>query len=86
MVQAWVAHFVTPLKCISMTSMTDVSRVRNHTKITNHLTNTITMVLEPLTFQRRGFDEPMPPEGWKALHMFALMPPSKRFNRFKKLM
>ena len=28
-------------------------------------------------FQRRGFDEPMPPEGWVALRMFVPMPPSK---------
>ena len=36
--------------------------------------------------QRRGFNEPMPPEGWAALHMFVLMPLLKRFNRFNKLM
>jgi hypothetical protein len=35
--------------------------------------------------QRRGFDEPMPPEGWAALHMFVPRPPLKRFNRFNKL-
>ena len=36
--------------------------------------------------QRRGFDEPMPPERWLALRMFVPMPLSKRFNRFNKLM
>jgi hypothetical protein len=36
--------------------------------------------------QRRGFDEPTPPEGWAALRMLVPMPPSKRFNRFNKLM
>jgi hypothetical protein len=45
MVQAWVAHFVTPLKC----TYTDESRVRNRTKSTDDMTNNITMVLEPLT-------------------------------------
>ncbi len=35
--------------------------------------------------QRRGFDEPMPPEGWAALRMFVPRPRSKRFNRFNKL-
>ena len=40
-----MAHFVTPLKC--MYDKYDW-RVRNHTKSTNHLTNTITMVVEPL--------------------------------------
>jgi hypothetical protein len=41
MVQAWVGHFVTPLK--------------RNTKSTNHLlTNTITMVVEPLA----------PPAAW----------------------
>jgi len=44
MVQAWVAHFVTPLKL----STTDESQVRNRTKSTNNMTNNITMVLEPL--------------------------------------
>jgi len=34
--------------------------------------------------QRRGFDEPMPPEAWAALRMFIPMPPSKRLNRFHK--
>jgi hypothetical protein len=48
MVQAWVAHFVTPLKCMR-TSATGKSRVKNHTKIKNHLPNTITMVVEPLS-------------------------------------
>jgi hypothetical protein len=46
------------------------------------MTNTITMVVEPLG----EFDEPMPPEGWAALRMFVLMPTLKRLNRFKKLM
>ena len=36
--------------------------------------------------QWRVFDEPMPPEGWAALRMIVPMPPSKRFNRFIKLM
>jgi hypothetical protein len=35
--------------------------------------------------QWRGFDEPMPPEGWAALHMFVHMPPSKRLKRFHEL-
>ena len=35
--------------------------------------------------QRHGFDEPMPPEGWEALHMFVPRPPSKQFTRFNKL-
>jgi len=35
--------------------------------------------------QRRGFDEPMPPEGWAALHMFVPMPPLKQLKRFHKL-
>ena len=51
MVQAWVAHFVTPLKC--MYDKYDW-QVRNHTKSTNHLTNTITMVVKPL----------VPPAAW----------------------
>ena len=34
--------------------------------------------------QRRGFDEPMPPEGWAALRMFVPMPPSKQLTRFNK--
>jgi hypothetical protein len=34
--------------------LTDESRVRNHTKNTNHLTNTMTMVVEP----------PSPPVAW----------------------
>jgi hypothetical protein len=36
--------------------------------------------------QRRGFDEPTPPEEWAALRMLVPMPPSKRFNRSNKLM
>ncbi len=44
MVQAcWVGHFVTPLN-VGKTCPTDESRVTNHTKSTNHLTNTITRV------------------------------------------
>jgi len=35
--------------------------------------------------QRRGFDEPMPPEGWAVLRMFVSRPHSKRFNRLNKL-
>jgi hypothetical protein len=70
-----------------MTSTIDKSQVINHTKSTNNMTINITMVLEPLTSpaQRRGFDEPMPPEGWAALRMFVLRPWLKRFNRFNKL-
>jgi hypothetical protein len=41
------------------------------------MTNTITMVVEPLT---------PTPEGWAALRMFVPMLPSKRFKRFNKLM
>ena len=69
-------------------SPTDESQVRNHTKCTDHLTTTITMVLEMLArlpLQRCGFDEPMPLEGWTALHMFLLRPPLKQFDRFNKL-
>ena len=47
MVQAWVAHFVTPLN-IGMMSPTNESQVKNHTKSTNDITNTIIMVLEPV--------------------------------------
>jgi len=46
MVQAWVAHFVTPLKCMYDKYDWRV-RVRNHTKSTNRLTNMITMVVKP---------------------------------------
>jgi hypothetical protein len=53
MVQAWVAHFVSPLN-VRMMSMTAESQVRNRTKSTNNMTNNITMVLEPLT----------PPAAW----------------------
>jgi hypothetical protein len=44
------------------------------------------MVVEPLALQRCGFVEPTPPEGWAALRMLIPMPPSKRFNKFNKLM
>jgi hypothetical protein len=54
MVQAWVAHFVTPQKNARTMSTTDVLRVRNRTKSINNMTNNITMVLEPLT----------PPAAW----------------------
>ena len=54
MVQAWVGHFVTPLKHVGKTRPTDESRVKNHTKNTNHLINTITMVVELLA----------PPAAW----------------------
>ena len=47
MMQAWVGHFVTPLN-VGRTHLTDKPRVKNHTKITNHLANTITMVVELL--------------------------------------
>jgi len=47
MVQAWVGPFVTPLKLGGMCP-TDKSRVKKHNKSTNHLTNTITMVVELL--------------------------------------
>ena len=47
MVQAWVGHFVAPLKRVGRTCLTDKSRVKNYTKNTDHLTNTITMVVEP---------------------------------------
>jgi len=43
------------------------------------------MVVKPLTPPAVWIYEPMPPEGWVALHMLAPMPPSKRFNRFIKL-
>ncbi len=35
--------------------------------------------------QRRGFDEPMPLEGWAALCMFVPRPPSKWLYRFNEL-
>jgi hypothetical protein len=53
MVQAWLAHFVTLLN-IGPTSPTNESLVKNHTKSTNDLTNSITMVLELLA----------PPAAW----------------------
>jgi hypothetical protein len=47
---------VTPLKrsLIGKTRPTDESQVKKHIKSTNHLTNTITMVMEPLA----------PPAAW----------------------
>jgi hypothetical protein len=69
MVQAWVAYNEYDW------------RVGNRTKSTNNMTNKITR--SPL--QRRGFDEPMPPEGWAALRMFVPTPPLKRYYRFNKL-
>jgi hypothetical protein len=55
------------------------------TKITNHLTNMITMVLSRSPLQRCGFDEFMPLEGWAVFRMIFPTPSSKRFNRFNKL-
>jgi hypothetical protein len=85
MVQAWVAHYI-------YTSKTLVRRIR----LTSHESKTtqkaqITLLTpspwwwsrSPL--QQRGFDEPLPPKGWAALHMFVLMPPLKQFKRFNKL-
>jgi hypothetical protein len=47
MVQAWVAHFVTPLKCTHDKYDWRVMNQKPH-KSTNHLTNTITMMVKPL--------------------------------------
>ena len=47
MVQAWVAHFVTPLKCTYDKYDWQVMSQKLH-KCTNHLTNTITAVVAPL--------------------------------------
>jgi hypothetical protein len=57
MVQAWVAHNVSPLmkhRYDESDCPTDESRVENHTKSTNYLINIITMVMEPLA----------PPAAW----------------------
>ena len=49
MVQAYVDHFVTCQKRMRTTSTTDESRVKTTQKSTTHITNTITMVVEPPT-------------------------------------
>ena len=55
LVQTWAGHFVTPLKRrYDRTRLTDESQVKNHTKSTNRLPNTITMMVEPLA----------PPAAW----------------------
>jgi hypothetical protein len=84
MVQAWVGHFVTPLKrrydfkvilslvYISLV-LVYIRRVtttrRDGTKSTNNR-QTPPPWWSRLPLQRHGFDEPMPPEGWAALCMF----------------
>jgi hypothetical protein len=65
--------------------MSDDDQTRRHKKHKQQ-TNTITMVVELLASPAAWIDEPTPPEGWAALRMLVPMPPSKRFNRFNKLM
>jgi hypothetical protein len=94
-VQAWVGHKVTFLNP-TLRLFSHISHTRLHTTSDNdqtrrhkkhkQKTNTTTMVVEPLALQRCGFVEPTPPEGWAALRMLIPMPPSKRFNKFNKLM
>ena len=59
---------------------------RDGTKSTNNRQTPSPWWWSRSPLQRRGFDEPMPPEGWAALRMLVPMPPSKRFNRSNKLM
>ena len=85
MVQAWVGHFVTPLKCMYNKWLT------SHESETAQKAQTRWQTPSPWWWscsplQRRGFDEPMPPEGWAALRMCVPMPPLKQCNKFIKLM
>jgi hypothetical protein len=60
----------------------DDDQTRQHICTNNRLTPPPWWSRSP--FQRHGFDEPMPPEGWAALRMFVPMSPPKRLNRFHK--
>jgi len=84
MVQAWVAHFVTHKKYAQRVRLTSHESETTHKAQITYQTPS-QWCWSRLPLQRRGFDEPMPPEGWAALRMFILMPPSKGFNRFIKL-
>jgi hypothetical protein len=59
---------------------------RDGTKSTNNRQTPSPWWWSRSPLQRRGFDEPTLPEGWAALRMLVPIPPSKRFNRFNKLM
>ncbi len=81
MVHAWVGHFVTPLKRRYNESdwwVTSQKPHKMHRSPNNHHHHGVGDACH-------GFDEPMPLEGWTALHMFLLRPPLKQFNRFNKL-
>ena len=83
MVQAWVGHFFTPLKCTYNEYDWRVTSQKLHKKHKQHD--------KPHHYGGgaacpSSSNEPMPPEGWVALRMIVPMPPLKRFNRFNKLM
>ena len=93
MVQAWVGHFVTPItpswgySLVLVVFIRQVTTTRRYQN-TQHKdpTNTITMMVEPLTpLSWHGFDDPTPPEGWEALRMIFPRTPSKWFDRLNKL-
>ncbi len=77
MVQAWVGHKVTPLTLafrVIMWYLFTYNELQDCTNSTNDLTNTITVVMEPLA----------PSAAW-ILCIFFLWLPAKRRNRFNTL-